>query len=98
MRSVGVAELLTAPDLQLRLLAGDEGTKRAITTSKIQKPGLALTGYTDFVQQGRVQILGSTELTYLEKLSDEARSTSCKTFCACDFPVVICTKGMQVPP
>jgi HPr kinase/phosphorylase len=96
MKSVKVAEMLAADDLQLRLLAGDKS--RAITTAKIQKPGLALTGYTDFVQKGRVQILGSTELTYLEKLDDNARVASCKTFCACDMPVVICTKGMNVSP
>lgn len=95
IKHVKVADLLQAADLQLRELAG--GTARVITTSKIQKPGLALTGYTDFVQEGRVQILGSTELTYLEKLAPDARASSCRTFCACDFPVVICTKGMNVP-
>ncbi len=96
MRSAKVADLLAAEDLQLRALTEGD-TSRVITLSKIQKPGLALTGYTDFVQKGRVQILGSTELTYLEKMPDDARSDSCRTFCACDFPVVICTKGMHVP-
>jgi HPr kinase/phosphorylase len=70
---------------------------RTITLAKIQKPGLALTGYTEFVQKGRVQILGSTELTYLEKLTEAQRTSSSVGFCACDFPVVICMKGMRVP-
>src|SRR5688500_3970210 len=99
MRQVKVSELTVddAADLQLRLLAGQPGLNRNITLSKIQKPGLALTGYTEFVQKGRVQILGSTELTYLEKLPVETRLVSCRGFCACDIPVVICTKGMRVP-
>ncbi|MCC7072021.1 MAG: HPr(Ser) kinase/phosphatase [Deltaproteobacteria bacterium] len=98
MRHVKVQDLLgdEAGDLQLRAVAVGDAT-RIITSHRIQKPGLALTGYTDFVQKGRVQILGSTELTYLERLSDEARATSCATFCKCDVPVVICTKGMHLP-
>lgn len=99
MRQIKVSQLLVddAADLQLRPLAGAQGLGRAITLSKIQKPGLALTGWTEFVQQGRVQILGSTELTYLETLPQEQRVSSSVGFCACDFPVVICTKGMRVP-
>lgn len=99
MRQVKVQELLSddASDLQLRSLHGSGDTARSILITKIQKPGLALTGYTDFVQRGRVQILGSTEITYLEKLPPETRAASCKTFCACDIPVVVCTKGMRVP-
>jgi HPr kinase/phosphorylase len=99
MRQVKVSELLVdeAADLQLRPLAGAQGLQRSINIAKIQKPGLALTGYTEFVQKGRVQILGSTELTYLEKLTPEVREASAKGFCACDIPVVICTKGMRVP-
>src|SRR5688572_29810815 len=99
MRQTRVEALFedNAADLQLRILAGREGLQKIITVPRIQKPGLALTGYTDFVQQGRLQILGSTELTYLEKLSDEARAASVKTFCQCDVPAVVCTKGLDVP-
>lgn len=98
MRHVKVQDLLgdDASDLQLRSIAEGD-TTRIITAHRIQKPGLALTGYTDFVQKGRVQILGSTELTYLERLNDEARATSCAVFCKCDVPVVVCTKGLRVP-
>lgn len=98
MRQLKVQELLgeEAGDLQLRQVAGSD-LSRAITSHRIQKPGLALTGYTDFVQKGRMQILGSTELSYLEKLAEEARAVSCNTFCACDVPLIICTKGMRLP-
>jgi HPr kinase/phosphorylase len=99
VRQVKVSELLSdeASDLQLRSLAPSGDMNQSITLTKIQKPGLALTGYTDFVQKGRVQILGSTELTYLEKLAPDARTSSCLNFCKCDIPIVICTKGMHVP-
>ncbi len=99
MRSLKVRELLSdaAADLQFKLLAGGAGLERVVDGARIQKPGLALTGYTDFVQAGRVQVFGSTELTYLEKLTPLARTLAVQTFCACDVPVVLCTKGMLVP-
>lgn len=99
MKSVKVAEILesTAQDLQLEVLAGQGGLQRAVSITRIQKPGLALTGYTDFVQKGRVQILGSTELTYLDRLDDDARRDACALFCGVEMALIVCTKGMAVP-
>jgi HPr kinase/phosphorylase len=98
MKSVKVADILehSGVELQLELLAGQGGVNRTIGVPRIQKPGLALTGYVDFVQKGRVQILGSTELTYLEKLDPELRAQNCAGFCAVGVAVIICTKGMAV--
>jgi HPr kinase/phosphorylase len=95
---VKVADILehSGVELQLELLAGQGGVNRTIGVPRIQKPGLALTGYVDFVQKGRVQILGSTELTYLEKLDPELRAQNCAGFCAVGVAVIICTKGMAV--
>jgi HPr kinase/phosphorylase len=98
MKSVKVSEILesTAADLQLTVLAGAPGASRVVNVSRIQKPGLALTGYVDFVQRGRVQILGSTELSYLDRLAPEARVVACEGFCAVEVAVIVCTKGMAV--
>jgi HPr kinase/phosphorylase len=99
MRQVKVAELLAeaAAELQLKLVAGEAGLARIINGMRIQKPGLALTGYTDFVQAGRVQIFGSTEISYLDKLDDNSRAAAVAGFAACDIPCVVCTKGMLIP-
>lgn len=99
MRRVPVNELLSeeASDLQLRLLAGEGGLSRVLQNPRIQKPGLALTGFTELVHKDRVQILGSTEITYLESLPEEKRAQACRFFVACEVAVIICTKGMEVP-
>jgi len=98
MKSVRVGEILesTGAELQLAVLAGQQGLGRTVSATRIQKPGLALTGYVDFVQKGRVQILGSTELTYLEKLDPSVRRRHCDGFCAVEVAVIVCTKGMAV--
>ncbi len=98
MKSVKVAEIVesTASDLQLAVLAGRAGFANVINVTRIQKPGLALTGYVDFVQKQRVQILGSTELTYIDRLDEDTRTRACEGFCAVDVAVIVCTKGMAV--
>jgi len=96
---VVVQELLDdeATDLQLRFHAGRAGLKRQILKERIQKPGLALTGFNVFVHSDRVQILGSTELAYLSQMSSEERSESCLYLCEVSPVCIICTKGMSVP-
>lgn len=98
MKSVKVAEIFesAASELQLEVLAGRSGMTRSVNTARIQKPGLALTGYVDFLQNHRVQILGSTELTYLDRLDDEHRRKSCDGFMAVEMAMIVCTKGMAV--
>jgi HPr kinase/phosphorylase len=100
MKSVKVAEIVdsAAAELQLEVLAGRAGFVRVVNTVRIQKPGLALTGYVDFVQKNRVQILGSTELTYLDKQPVAVRQAGCDAFCGVEPAMIVCTKGMAVAP
>jgi HPr kinase/phosphorylase len=98
MKSVKVAEIVesAAGELQFEVLAGRAGFVRIVNAVRIQKPGLALTGYVDFVQKSRVQILGSTELTYLAKQAAAARQAGCEAFCSVEPAMIVCTKGMNV--
>ncbi len=83
--------------LEVELLAGEEGLDRPITHQRIQKPGLAMAGYADFIHPGRVQVLGSSELTYLEKMSSEERGDILGRICAHDLTCIAVTKGLDVP-
>lgn len=98
-RQIPVSDLLTADagDLQLSLLAGKAGCERSLSNPRIQKPGLALTGFTDFVHKARVQIFGSTEIAYLDSLNDDDRKLALQRFCEREVACIVCTKGMQVP-
>ena len=72
MSSIKIARLLEDRDydLQLTLVAGAEGLGRVITSSRIQKPGLALTGFTEHLHPERVQVFGNTEISYLRTLPE----------------------------
>jgi len=55
-----------AVPLGMRLQAGAAGLTREITDQRIQKTGLAMTGEVRSTHEGRIQVLGDTELTYFE--------------------------------
>ena len=84
--------------LRLVLLAGEAGLARRISNQRIQKPGLALAGYVKQVHPERVQILGSTEISYLQTLSEAEARRSIDSFMSLDPACVIVTKGLDVPP
>ncbi|MDO8793439.1 MAG: HPr(Ser) kinase/phosphatase [Vicinamibacterales bacterium] len=83
--------------LPLELLAGVDGLPRVITSPHIQKTGLALAGFHEYLKAGRVLILGESEIRYLESLGATARSTALRLALAVDVPCVLITGGFQPP-
>ena len=59
--------------LHLRYLAGEKGSERTISQPRVQKPGLALAGFLEYLHRGRVQILGNSEITYLKQMEPAQR-------------------------
>ena len=61
-------------DLSLGFVAGERGAEaRWLRTPRIQKLGLALAGFPHYVHEGRVQIIGQSELQFLGQLTSEER-------------------------
>ena len=98
---VTVAGLLScrpeAFGLPLELLAGVNGLDRVITSPHIQKTGLALAGFHEYLKPGRVLIFGESEIRYLESLESAGRSTSLRLALTLDFPCVLITGGFTPP-
>ncbi|BCR05485.1 HPr kinase/phosphorylase [Desulfuromonas versatilis] len=99
MAGLSIQELLAEKEagLDLELLAGERGLLKSVRVPRIQKPGLALAGYTTNLHPDRIQVLGSTELTYLNHLPRDLAETNLKQLCALDISCFIITKG-QTPP
>src|SRR4051812_37627672 len=83
--------------LPLDLLAGVDGLGRVITSPHIQKTGLALAGFHEYLKAGRVLILGESEVRYLESLAPAARSAALRLALTLDVPCVIITGGFDTP-
>lgn len=94
-----VEELFQAKreSLQLELMTPDVDLKRAFGDEDISSPGLALAGYTKRVPEGRPQVFGETEISYLNSLSVEERRARLDGLFVFDVPVVFVTKGQQIP-
>lgn len=84
--------------LELRVLAGEQGLEsRRITSSRIQKLGLALSGFTHYIHAGRVQIIGQSEVLFLSQLTPERRREAIDNLSLETISCVLVTKE-QTPP
>src|SRR3954467_2204735 len=87
----------TALAISLTLIAGGGGLTRRINRTRIQKSGLALAGHYHGVVPNRIQILGETELSYLEGLAPEARKKAASGYFELGLSCVIITRGAPPP-
>ncbi len=84
-------------DLGLRVRAGVAGLDREIFIARIQKPGLALAGFLEYIHPGRVQILGQSEITFLEGLTPKKRRSVITDVCRKEVSCFVITKGLTPP-
>ncbi len=82
----------------VELLAGAAGLGREITSPYIQKTGLALAGYHEYLQPGRVLIYGDSEVRHLQSLSPAARTDVLARSFAASIPCVLSTSALPLPP
>jgi HPr kinase/phosphorylase len=85
-------------DLALGFVAGARGAEaRRLRTPRIQKLGLALAGFPHYVHEGRVQIIGQSELQFLGQLSPEERRAAVARLELEKISCVLVTKGLHPP-
>lgn len=84
--------------LGLKLVAGKAGVDRVIDWPRVQKPGLAVAGYLDYVKPNRVQILGESEFGYLETLPPKVARERLAALTSLPMACIVVTKGIQPPP
>lgn len=94
-----------ASSLQLKLVAGATGLKRIIREPTVNRPGLALAGFTKYFASKRVQVLGNAESHFLRSLprtDREARYAAlfnfkipCLVFCRDFRPDKLCLKAAE---
>jgi HPr kinase/phosphorylase len=84
--------------LRLELLTPPRPLDRLIGDADVSSPGLALAGYTQRFPEGRLQVFGETEMTYLASLAAETARDRVASLFAHTIPAVFVTKGQDVPP
>ena len=95
--SVKLGKLVKEFDLEvLRGAAGYEN--RSIETEDVNRPGLQLTGFFDYFDPSRLQVIGKVETTYLAGLTPEARRESFERLLSQDITALIISRGMDPFP
>jgi len=95
-----VADFIEAgrASLRLSLAAGGESLGRTVEEPIVNRPGLALTGFYEHFEGGRLQLIGNAEAAYLRSLDAETRRARlCALFDRGTF-CVICTNGEMPHP
>jgi len=93
---------ITAKDLieefSLKLVNDEEKvTFRPIHTSDISRPGMEMAGYFTFYPAKRIQLLGKTEISFYEELTDDEKRDRMQRLCTYDTPAIILSRGMEAP-
>jgi len=83
---------------RLKLYSDESGFERKITDQNLHRPGLALAGFFDLFSFTRIQVLGNTEMRYLNQLSDELKREKLEKILSFDIPCIIMTDNNEPFP
>lgn len=97
--NIAVGEFAQAGELglDLEIIVGGEGMARKIRSPRIQKLGLALAGFTAYVHADRIQLLGGSEMNYLQALDSVGYEESLQALRSLEICCILITKGLPVP-
>ena len=97
--TVAVRELLEAgaEELGLKLVAGGRGLQRPIALPRLQQPGLALAGFLPQLHPDRIQVLGNSEVSYLDTLGPERARQAVAAVAAVGVACFVVTNGTPPP-
>jgi HPr kinase/phosphorylase len=84
-----------AGPLQMRLLSGETDLKRVIREPTVNRPGLALSGFTRYFAYKRMQVMGHAEVYYLREQRQEEREARYAYLFAYKIPCVVFSRGLK---
>src|SRR3989338_6518491 len=83
--------------LKLTVLTPTVPLTRKIHSAEIHRPGLAFSGFYDYFAFDCVQLLGKTEIRFLNKMTGRARTANLNRFVSYRIPCIIISKQQSVP-
>lgn len=83
--------------LKLELQGSAVGFDRKILEPTVNHPGLALAGFLTYFAYKRVQVLGNSEQSYLNKLSEDERVARFEEICGRDIPCIVTSRSKELP-
>lgn len=95
--SISVLELIDnyASRLNLEFLTSRNNHGREITSIRVQKPGLRIIEKNIGLEEGKIQILGKTEINYINNLDKSSANRILKSLTSQNVPCFILSKGID---
>lgn len=83
--------------LKLEVLSiPDDADKIHITSTDVNRPGLLISGFSQFFDPSRIQILGMMEFSYLNSLDQDVKMERINNLFERNVPAVIITRNMLI--
>jgi HPr kinase/phosphorylase len=81
--------------LEMKLLEGEAGLNRVIREPTVNRPGLALSGFTRYFAYKRMQVMGHAEVFYLREQRREDREARFAYLFAYKIPCVVFSRALK---
>ena len=95
--TVPLTQLVEEAGLSVCYRASDY-EKIRITVEDVSRPGLPMAGFFDHFEPMRLQVMGTVEMSYLDKLSSEGRSIVFDRYFSYKIPALIIARGNMPHP
>ncbi|MEY8516653.1 HPr(Ser) kinase/phosphatase [Lachnospiraceae bacterium 29-84] len=92
----GVSVNKIVEKMSLKVLNPEVDVKsRKVTTADVNRPALQLTGYFDYFEKSRIEIIGTVEYTYMQRLSKEEKLEIYGKFFSYHVPCIIFCRSLE---
>jgi len=81
--------------LQLKLVSGADCLKRVIREPTVNRPGLALAGFTRYFASKRLQVIGNAESSFLRGLAPDAREPRYENLFSFKIPAIVFSRNLR---
>ncbi|GIM45337.1 HPr kinase/phosphorylase [Collibacillus ludicampi] len=100
--SQGMGKIITTEDLihefRFEQIVPDAILDRPITGSDMNRPGLLMAGFLKFFPEERIQLLGRTEISFFEQMTERKQWECADRLCRHpETPCIIVSRQMEVP-
>ena len=84
-------------DINLKVVAGQNGLERKIVDANVTRPGLELAGFFDFFEPKRIMLMGSKESSFLKTVDVNDSIERISKIFEMNPPCLICSLNVEVP-
>ena len=84
-----------AQDLELDIILPGDKEKITVNETEICRPGLQFSGYFNYFEHNRVQMVGLVEYMYMHEQTPEYRKEIFEKYFSYDLPCIIVTRDLE---